>query len=891
MSGTSVLLGSGYPWQTAGDDTFAPSPGAPVVANAHGGLSLPALPEGPLGLLSDDGSLGRLVPPRGVAVEGETVLVLSADGSLVYRYDALHQTLDPLAHVGAQGLCGPVDDAAFLEPRRFRHASAIVVLHGTLYVADPEARRVQVFDLETLALLRIHAGVQASDLCAGPHSVFVLDAARRSVYAATPMRDTFTVVVDLDATPAEQAKPHLRDRAAGWDRIAADRTGRVYLRHRCGDRAELDVFDLSHCIPVACMIERIADSGEVRDRFDPPPITMDAAGVLTLPERLLDPCGLRTPLADGVPRWDIGGRLHVADPASHSLLVYLPDGRLRHRFGPFDANGLACASDADDAWSPADMAEVDGTALVLDVRHQRVHAHRLGDAAMARWFGAPADAPRTWRRIAVDGAGCLLFWDGTSTVADRFTQRGEPLGTVPMRQVRALFSVPPVTRQPSIDRGGVLLTRTGASPAPAVNPPTWPEARFRTQGDWTSVWLDSETHDCVWHAIDIRFAKLPPGTSARIRTRTSNTLQTSAQVAASLDGLTTHGSWSDSPAFVGDPQPGPAPHAPTDSDLLVLSGPGRYLQLQVRLTGNGTDTPVVDHLRLRYPRDSLLQYLPALYSSSPEQQEFLDRFLSIMQATWSGIERQVETFERHVDPDSVPDDEMSYLAGWLDLRLEGGWTPAQNRRLLQAMPAARTKWGTVEGLREWVRVYLANIGSVETADLEVLGVPGIVERFVERRSLRLGAQGAALGTADALWSPSVERRFQLGVFDRIGDVELVSMGEPELDVFTHHAHTFRVYVPAALIRTPNDEALLRRAIESQKPAHTTYELVLVEPRFRIGVQSTLDLDTIIGAPLSNASPLSCATDAVPPSRAPHGRLGYDTTLVSGSAGHRQDHLA
>lgn len=891
MSGTSVLLGSGYPWQTAGDDAFAALPQAAVIANAHDGLSLPALPDGPLGLASADGSLGRLVLPRGVAVEGNTVLVLSADGSLVYRYDSLHQKLEPLDHIGTQGLCGPNDRCATLEPRRFRHASAIALLHGTLYVADPEAQRVQVFDLQTLALLRIHAGVQAADLAAGTQNVYVLDRGRARVHAATPTRDTLSVVIDLDATHMGQSRPYLAGRAAGWDRIAVDRLGRIYLRHRCGGRVELDVFDLSHCTPVACMSERIFDSGEVRDRFDPPLITMDASGVLTVPERLLDPCGLRTPLADGVPRWLIGGQLHVADPASHSLLVYLPDGRLRHRFGPFDANGVPCAAAAADAWSPADMTEVDETALVLDTRHQWVYAHRLGDSTLQRWFAAPANSARTWRRIAVDASGCLLFWDGAATVADRFTQRGQTLGTAAMRDVRALFTRPPVTRQPSLDRGGVLLTRAGSAPRPAGGAPTWPAARFRTQGDWTSEWLDSEMHDCVWHAIELKLGKLPPGSSVRVRTRTSNTMQTPAEVAASLDTLATLGSWNDSPAFVGSPQPEPASPAAFESDLLVLSGPGRYLQLQIRLTGNGADTPVVERLRLRYPRESLLQYLPAIYSSPPEQQEFLDRFLSIAQTTWSGIEREVATFERHVDPDSVPDVEMAYLAGWLDLQLEGGWTPAQNRRLLQAMPAARPKWGTVEGLREWVRVYLANIGSVEPADLESLGVPGIVERFVERRRLRLGGQGAALGTADALWSPSVERRFQLGVFDRIGDVELVSTGDPELDAFSHYAHSFRVYVPAILIRTPQDEALVRRAIEQQKPAHATYELVLVEPRFRIGVQSTIELDTVIGAPLSNASPISCATDAAPPSRAPRGRLGYDTTLAPSGTGHSRENLA
>jgi hypothetical protein len=171
---------------------------------------------------------------------------------------------------------------------------------------------------------------------------------------------------------------------------------------------------------------------------------------------------------------------------------------------------------------------------------------------------------------------------------------------------------------------------------------------------------------------------------------------------------------------------------------------------------------------------------------------------------------------------------------------------------------------------------------VSESTLESVGVPGIVESFVERRRLLLNTDGAGLGNSDGLWSPSVERRFQVGAFDRTGDVELVSTGLPETDVFQHYAHSFRVYVPAALVRTPDDEALLRRAINVQKPAHTTFELILVEPRFCIGVQSTMDLDAVIGGPVPAS--LTCPRIADAPSRSPYQRLNFDTALERADRG-------
>lgn len=877
MSGNSWLLGSGNPWRSA--DPAAESADAPgtVVANARAGLSLASLGSGPLGLASPDDSLGQLTLPRGIAVDGDALFVLSQDGSMVYRYNALHESLEPLAHVGAQGLRGTQDEAAFREPRRFRHASAIAALHGTLYVADPEANRVQVFDQRTLALLRIHNGLATpADLAAGDDEVFILDSENCRAYRATPGCDTLTLVIELP--PAAQAG--CDGGLSHPDHVAVDAAGLVYLRRHHGGHTELEVFDVSGRLPARCPREHVLDNAQVRDRFPPPPVTMDSSGILTAAERVLDPCGLRHPIADGTPRWRVDGRLYVADPASRSVRVLLDDGRLRHQFGPLDAAGGEVPADSAQAWSPADVVALGGAAIILDERYQRIYAHRMSDSALRFWFAAPAGLERQWHRIAADDSGCLLLWDGSGDLVDRLSPKGRVRGVVALRSVRQFFNHVPV--QPAV-RPGVLLTRSGVRPRPSQPVPVWPQARFRQHGTWTGQWLDSGIHGCHWHLIELSVSRLPPGSGVIVRTRTSNDEKDARTSSAGLPG-----SWDDTPAFIAPAQPEPGAATSFDTDLLVLSGPGRYLQLQVELTGNGVDSPVLDHLRIRFPRESLLDYLPALYSAAPEQQEFLDRFLSIVQTTWSRIEREVETFQRYLDPDSVPPEALPYLAEWLDVRLEGTWGPEQNRRLLQAMPRLRPKWGTVDGLRDWVRVYLANLADIDEGALKQLGVPGIVESFVERRQLLLNDASAMLGTAQALWSPAVERRFQVGVFERLGDVELVSTGDPQTDALRHYAHAFRVLVPAQLVRTPADEAMVRRAIEAQKPAHATYELVLVEPRLRIGVQSTIGLDTIIGGPV--AGPLLCAAVVDAPSRPPYQRLGFDTILSPGSEGDSRSRL-
>jgi phage tail-like protein len=854
MNGTSWLLGGGYPWQSGNPAAERGDAASAVIANRHDGLSLAALPAGPLGLDSADGSLGRLGLPRGMAVDGTTVLRLSADGGRVLRYDAVRQRFAALPEVGVEGLAADAPDSTWLEPRRFRRAANIAADQGLLYVADPDAHRVQVFELDTLALLRLHEGLKDPvDVVASPLGVYILDGGAGRVYRATASSDALTLVVDMPAM------------AGRWDRVVSDRTAgpddrdeRVYVRDPGRTPPSLVMFTLSNTGAVTAESGRFGNTAAVRDRLGTWDVITDGRGEVVLPARLQDPCGLRRPREAHQRAWIVAGILYVIDTRARTVTVQMPDGRVRHRFGPYDAAGVPVKGDAATSWAPVDLIEADGCVFILDERHQAVHSHRRGAELLTKRFAAAVEHEMHWRRIAHDGRGCLLLWDGSGKCAERVSQRGETLG--PLAITPAAWS-----------------DRT----IPPSNAPRSPSAHdlvptFARAATWTSRWLDSDIYNCQWHAIEMTVL-LPPGARVRVRTRTSNERESDAEVEANAASVGALGSWRDTTPLVGPSQPDESQKQAQRLDMLVPSGPGQYLQLQIELSGDGMRTPVVQSLRVRFPRESLLQYLPAIYSRPDDQREFLDRFLSIAQATWSSIEREVETFERFLDPDSVPPDAMAYLAGWLDVRLEGTWDAEQNRKLLQAMPALRDKWGTTEGVVAWLRVYLANLGHVTVEDLERAGIPGIVESFVERRRLMLSrADTARLGAAEGLWSASVERRFQLGVFEREGEVELVSDRHPETDLFRHYAHSFRVFVPATWIRTAADEALIRRALELQKPAHTTYELVLVEPRFLIGEQSTLDLDTVIGAPAPAS--LACATEDTAPASPLSRRLGFDTTL-------------
>lgn len=63
-----------------------------------------------------------------------------------------------------------------------------------------------------------------------------------------------------------------------------------------------------------------------------------------------------------------------------------------------------------------------------------------------------------------------------------------------------------------------------------------------------------------------------------------------------------------------------------------------------------------------------------------------------------------------------------------------------------------------------------------------------------------------------------------------------------------YAHLFTVIVPAAQVPLAAQRQALRDLIDAEKPAHTDFQLCLVEPRMRVGVQARVGIDSIVAGP-------------------------------------------
>jgi len=384
-----------------------------------------------------------------------------------------------------------------------------------------------------------------------------------------------------------------------------------------------------------------------------------------------------------------------------------------------------------------------------------------------------------------------------------------------------------------------LARRVDRDGRPACQPPdtTLTRPELYRRGYWVSDQLDSQLYHCDWHRVRLA-ARLPSATALTVSTYSQDDAATTDQVAA-LDP----GAWRPC-----------GPVRDGASDLLIRSASARYLWVRLDLSGDGYSSPSVTSIRLEYPRNSYLRFLPAVYSADPGSADFLARFLAIAQTSVEDIEDRLAAMPALFDPKAVPDAFVAFLAGWLNVPVEGTWRPAQQRLLIGAAIGYLRLRGTPAGIRRHVAAYLASMSGVT---LPADGLPKLVEGFKQRRYLTLPASGNA---GHPLWSPAATARARLDAHDQLGHVRLISVGDPALDLFTRHANRFAVYVPAALAPRQADREMLRRAIAAEAPAHTAADLVLVRPALCLGRQSQLGIDSLLAAP----SPIRLASSRLGP---------------------------
>ena len=108
-------------------------------------------------------------------------------------------------------------------------------------------------------------------------------------------------------------------------------------------------------------------------------------------------------------------------------------------------------------------------------------------------------------------------------------------------------------------------------------------------------------------------------------------------------------------------------------------------------------------------RSSWMDYLPGIYADN----DFLARFLLILEHVHSPIQRTISNIQYYFDPDLVPDDLVPWLGSWLGLVLDEGWPEDRRRELIRNAPMLYQWRGTRRGMEEVIRLYTGTVPVIE----------------------------------------------------------------------------------------------------------------------------------------------------------------------------------
>jgi phage tail-like protein len=289
--------------------------------------------------------------------------------------------------------------------------------------------------------------------------------------------------------------------------------------------------------------------------------------------------------------------------------------------------------------------------------------------------------------------------------------------------------------------------------------------------------------------------------------------------------------------------------APSADDIFVPRDPAIYLFVGALLLSDGAGTPVLHQMRADFSPDPLYERLPAFYRNTAPPTDFLRRLTALYGSVFAEIEEEIAGKASAIDPLSINESDLPWLASWLGVDLDPD-APAAERRQAVVDAFWNDGWrGTPQGFKAALLidagVHAAIAEPIAEASWWVLPAPATCGATGTLPGTPLGT-GTRLGAAEPFGAI-------LGSTAEFERSHLITDEEAGAPLFEPSAYRFTVRIHRAEARDPGRVEKIRVAIEREKPAHTVARLEIVEPAMRVGAQAQLGIDTVVaGVPNAKA---------------------------------------
>jgi phage tail-like protein len=396
-----------------------------------------------------------------------------------------------------------------------------------------------------------------------------------------------------------------------------------------------------------------------------------------------------------------------------------------------------------------------------------------------------------------------------------------------------------------LDGKGGLWVHPGGSLAPI---------KLQTEQGYTtlgSLWRRSDRplqvpdRQVVWHLLQALAEPLAVNAHLDLFAYVSNDLAHAPVVDPSADNPFADPKW----------QSVPNPANLDVTELYIGGAKAKYLWVGALFSGDGTVSPVVRQLRVEFDYPSYAQYLPAVYRDNANCGEFLSRLLSLFQSLFGGVEYEINSLPVLFDPKAAPKTFLAWLAGCLGLELDDNWDLEKQRRIIAQIFRLSGRRGTAAGLRESLRLFTGVEAIIEEPILNAAwwSLPSVEDSCCQACASSSGTgsptwqdtQNSILGWTTML-APAQPQGAVVGTSAVLDQSHLITDEEFGAPLFTDVAYQFSVQVYRSQVMCQNSLPDIRAVLDQEKPAHTAYHLCIIDPDFRVGFQSRLGIDTVVG---------------------------------------------
>lgn len=276
-------------------------------------------------------------------------------------------------------------------------------------------------------------------------------------------------------------------------------------------------------------------------------------------------------------------------------------------------------------------------------------------------------------------------------------------------------------------------------------------------------------------------------------------------------------------------------------DFLILDAKGRKLRLKIMLKSNNKlFSPIIHSIKVYYPANPLVQYLPSIYKEDKSNNNLLSRFLSIFDTSYSQIDEILLSFTSFLDPkkssSNPKSDFLRWLSSFMSISIDEKWSESSVRLLISELHRLYPIRGTKKGLELLIAIYLyGNLLYQKENSQHFYGSIGdnIVDQGIYSKSK----------TSFTIYEFSDLHKFKKNFIEKTNNAT-----SNKLFSLIHDPFLFYVLIDSTVLGNDketqkNTIEATKRIIREEKPAHTHGYLITISKNFYNAVLFGSEFDT------------------------------------------------